>query len=87
MKLREATCTTHRLAWISRATHTGLTAAERNFLVSLALNQPKWELLELDHVQHLPALRWKVHNLAQLQKVDPERLQKHAEELRLKLNV
>lgn len=67
--------------------HTGLTEAERNFLVSLALNQPKWELLEMDHVQHLPALRWKVHNLAQLQKVDPERLQKHAEELRLKLNV
>lgn len=67
--------------------HTGLDADEREFLVSLARNEPKWELLGMDHIQGLPALRWKIQNLSELQKTDPGRLLRHAEELQTKLGL
>lgn len=70
-----------------RELHAGLDSEERNFLVSLARNEPKWDLLGMDHVQALPAIRWKIKNLAELQKSDPERFRRQAEELQAKLGV
>ncbi len=29
-------------------------------------NSPKWELLELDHVKELPAVKWKLLNVAKM---------------------
>ncbi len=53
--------------------NTELTAAEREFLLSLKLMQPKWELLGLPGVERLPGPQWKLYNL---RKMKPE---KHAE--------
>jgi len=61
--------------------HAGLSADERGFLVSLARNTPQWDLLGIDHAKELPALRWKVRNLGELQKADPKRLAQHADAL------
>jgi len=43
---------------------------ERRFLLTLAANQSDWSLLKVPHAQELPGVRWKLHNLAQLQKAN-----------------
>jgi len=58
--------------------HTELDANERNFLISLVRAAPEWNLLEIGHVAELPAIRWKLQNLEQLQKRNPT---KHAEQV------
>lgn len=45
-----------------------LTAAHRQFLSGLARAQPDWSLLQCKHAKQLPALRWKLANLATFQK-------------------
>lgn len=41
---------------------------QRGFLLSLVQAEPDWSLLPFAHVQHLPAVRWKLMNLAKLRK-------------------
>jgi hypothetical protein len=48
--------------------HAGLDADERHFLLSPVRAQPEWELLGIPHVSELPAVRWKLQNLARLQR-------------------
>ena len=48
--------------------HAGLDADERRFLLSLVKAEPEWELLGIPHVSELPAVRWKLQNLARLQR-------------------
>ena len=48
----------------------GLTADERRFLMSLVAAEPEWKLLSVPHLEQLPGLRWKLQNLARLQKSD-----------------
>jgi len=43
---------------------------ERRFLLTLVANQPDWSLLKM---QELPGVRWKLHNLGQLQKANPKK--------------
>lgn len=43
-----------------------LTQEERRFLVSFKEKTPKWELLGIDGVQNLPAVQWKLANLARM---------------------
>lgn len=43
-----------------------MTQEHRDFLMSLVQNQPRWELLPFSHLQQLPAIRWKLQNLAKL---------------------
>ena len=43
-----------------------LTTQHRNFLLSLVQNQPRWECMPFPHLQELPAIRWKLQNLAKL---------------------
>lgn len=40
----------------------------REFLLSMARAEPEWGLMPHPHVAKLPALQWKLHNLAQLRK-------------------
>ncbi|MHB1667744.1 nucleotidyl transferase AbiEii/AbiGii toxin family protein [Thiomonas sp.] len=56
----------------------GLDANERRFLLSLVANQPEWPLLGFAHIDQLPGIRWKLHNLGQLQKINAK---KHAEQV------
>jgi hypothetical protein len=46
---------------------------ERRFLLTLLANQPDWSL-KVPHAQELPGVRWKLHNLGQLQKANPKKL-------------
>ena len=43
-----------------------LTQEERRFLVSFKEKTPKWKLLGIDGVQNLPAVQWKLANLARM---------------------
>jgi hypothetical protein len=47
-----------------------LTDSHRQFLVSLVIGEPEWDLMRCPHLSELPALKWKLHNLAKLKKVN-----------------
>jgi len=49
--------------------------------LSLVRAEPDWTLLPLPHLQELPALRWKLLNLAKLKKSDATRFRSQADEL------
>ena len=59
----------------------GLDADERKFLASLARGEPEWGLLGIDHLDQLPGIRWKLHNLAQLAKSNPAKFSEQADTL------
>ena len=59
----------------------GLDAAEREFLLSMARNDPNWELLGIEHLEQLPGIRWKLENLARLAKANPKKLKEQAHAL------
>lgn len=44
--------------------HARLTERERSFLVSFKRGEPQWDLIAVEHASALPAVRWKLHNLA-----------------------
>jgi Nucleotidyl transferase AbiEii toxin, Type IV TA system len=72
------------LATRDRMTHelqSGLCANERRFLLGLVGNQPDWSLLAIPHAHQLPGIRWKLHNLGQLQKVNPKKFAEQAQAL------
>jgi predicted nucleotidyltransferase component of viral defense system len=50
-----------------------LTPAHRNFLISLVQGDPDWQLMPMSLLRELPALKWKLMNLAKLKKNNPER--------------
>ena len=58
-----------------------LSAAHRQFLSGLARAQPDWSLLQCPHVDQLPALRWKLANLATFQKRRPRDFSTQADAL------
>ena len=59
----------------------GLDAAERGFLLSLARNAPNWDLPGIEHLEQLPGIRWKLENLGRLSKANPKKLKEQAQEL------
>jgi hypothetical protein len=59
----------------------GLDEDERRFLISFVHNQPDWSLLGIPHLAELPGIRWKLHNLGQLAKVNSNKFVTQAEEL------
>jgi hypothetical protein len=54
---------------------------ERSFLLSLVANQPEWPLLGIAHLERLPAIRWKLHNLAHLQKTNAKKFAEQSDTL------
>jgi hypothetical protein len=50
-----------------------LTQAHRSFLLSLVQGDPAWELMPMPHLRELPALKWKLMNLAKLKKSSARR--------------
>jgi len=61
--------------------HAGLDANERQFLLSLARNEPDWSLLGIEHLEQLPGIRWKLANLERLAKANPKKFKAQAREL------
>lgn len=63
----------------------GLDDNERRFLLSLAAGRPDWSLLGIAHLEQLPGIRWKLHNLAQLQKTDAKKFAEQVDTLAARL--
>lgn len=62
-----------------------LTSNQRQFLRGLVAGEPEWQLMKCPHLSQLPALRWKLQNLAKLKKSNPDKFAQQAEELCKKL--
>ena len=70
---------------LKRELPAALTSNHRQFLLGLVAAEPDWQLMKCPHLSQLPALRWKLHNLAKLKKSNPGKFTQQAEELRKKL--
>jgi len=55
---------------------------ERQFLLSLVSKAPEWRLLDIAHLEQLPAVRWKMRNLEQLAKTSPRKFAEQADALK-----
>ena len=64
----------------------GLDDSERRFLLTLVAGAPEWSLLGIVHLEHLPGIRWKLHNLAQLQRTSAKKFAEQAEMLATRLD-
>ncbi|MGB6010533.1 MAG: hypothetical protein WBI57_04605 [Desulfobacterales bacterium] len=43
-----------------------LTTNERRFILSVKQRKPQWGLLDIEHIPDLPAVKWKMINLRQM---------------------
>jgi predicted nucleotidyltransferase component of viral defense system len=48
--------------------HGSLTNEERQFIISVKRGTPRWDLLDLEGIDLLPAVRWKLFNISQMDK-------------------
>ncbi len=64
-----------------------LTGDQRKFLLGLVVGEPDWQLMRCPHLSQLPAIRWKLQNLAKLKKSNSRKFSQQAEELRAGLAV
>ena len=58
-----------------------LTLRQRAFLLGLVKGEPDWSLMKCLHLQDMPAIRWKLENLARLKKSNPGKFARQATEL------
>ena len=63
----------------------GLDDNERCFLLSLVACTPNWSLLGIEHLEHLPGIRWKLHNLEHLQRTNAKKFAEQADALAVRL--
>ena len=61
-----------------------LTTEERRFIVSVKEGRPRWDLLELERIESLPAVKWKLLNIG---KMDPSKHRKAVQKLKDYLGV
>lgn len=59
-----------------------LTRNQRQFLLGLVTDEPDWRLMKCPHLSQLPAIRWKLQNLATLKKSNPTKFAQQVDELR-----
>lgn len=64
----------------------GLSADERQFLISLVNASPDWSLLGGGHLEQLPAIRWKLQNLERLAETNRRKFREQADELERRLS-
>jgi predicted nucleotidyltransferase component of viral defense system len=48
--------------------HKSLTDEERQFIISVKKGAPQWNLLDIENIELLPAIRWKLFNLSRMDK-------------------
>ncbi len=61
-----------------------LTTKERAFIISVKEGHPRWDLLPLEGIENLPAVKWKLLNIG---KMDPSKHQNAVNKLRDHLGV
>ena len=54
-------------------------------VLGLVRGEPDWTLMNCPHLSRLPAIRWKLQNLARLKKSNPDKFAQQAELLRTNL--
>jgi len=59
----------------------GLQDRHKHFLLSLVRLEPDWSLMPFAHLQELPALKWKMQNLAKLRRSNPKKFELQSTEL------
>lgn len=59
-----------------------LTAADRDFLFGFEMGEPIWEGYDFEYFKEYPSVRWKLLNLRNLAKQNPEKLRTAAESLK-----
>ena len=59
-----------------------LTADHKRFLLGLVAGVPPWEAMTCRHLAELPAVQWKLQNLARLKQSNAAKFQAQADELR-----
>jgi len=64
-----------------------LTENHRRFLLGLVTGEPDWSLMRCAHLADLPAIRWKIHNLAKLKEANPRKFAQQADELRARFGL
>lgn len=64
-----------------------MTEADRRFLVSFELAEPKWEGYEFEHFKDYPSVQWKLLYLKRLAKQNPLKLKDEAEKLKCILSL
>jgi len=63
----------------------GLSANDRQFLLSFEQGEPDWSLCAAGDLSKYPSVQWKLQNLAKLKKQNPAKLQVEVEKLSLSL--
>jgi predicted nucleotidyltransferase component of viral defense system len=69
-----------------RQLHAALTTQDKEFLMSFKNRNPDWTLFAHPHVKTFPAVRWKMDNLDNLIKKDPDKHRAAVEKLAQALN-
>lgn len=64
----------------------GLDANERAFLVSLAEGDPEWGRMDVTHLAAMPAIQWKLQNLAKLKATNRNKFEEQAQVLAAKIS-
>lgn len=67
--------------------HEHLTQQERRFLLSIANAEPDWSLLDIEHLEQMPAIRWKLQNLRKLAETNPTKFRDQADKLAERLKM
>lgn len=66
--------------------HKELDADERAFLVTLANAAPEWHRMGIAHLGAMPAIQWKLQNLAKLKEKNPAKFEEQSRELAAKIS-
>lgn len=53
----------------------------KQFLLGLVRLEPDWSLMPFEHLQEMPALKWKMQNLATLRRRNPKKFEFQSTEL------
>lgn len=59
-----------------------LTDDHKRFLLGVVAGDPPWEAMRCRHLAELPAIQWKLQNLARLKKTNSTKLQDQTEALK-----
>ena len=62
-----------------------LSVNHRSFLLGVVNGEPDWSLMSCGHLRDMPAIRWKLENLARLKRSNPKKFSQQAAELETRL--
>nr|WP_320123075.1 nucleotidyl transferase AbiEii/AbiGii toxin family protein [uncultured Sphaerochaeta sp.] len=70
-----------------KTVHDMLDERDKQFLIGFKEGHPDWSYFSVPHIQHLPAVRWKMHNLERVESSERQRMvRKLKEHLKLTIN-